>query len=153
MRSKDGFIIATLAGALFCAIVAQAHHNPAAHYLVDQVITVKGVVRKWQLINPHARIYFDVTKDGKAELWMAEGNAASILKRRGFDWDTLKPGTRITITGSPSREGKNALDWTLIVLEDGTELRGGNTKADEAERQLEDIEKRRQQQTQPTKDQ
>lgn len=152
MCIKDRFI-AAFAAALLCSIVAEAHHNPAAHYLVDKVITVKGVVTKWQLINPHARIYFDVTEDGKLEHWMAEGNAASILKRRGFDRDTLKPGTKITISGSPSREGRNMLDWTLIVLEDGTELRGGNTAAGEAERQLEDIEKRRRQQQQPTKSQ
>lgn len=147
IRIVNGFI-AGLAAALFCSTAAQAHHNPASHYLLDKVITVQGVVTKWQLINPHARIYFDVTSaDGKVESWMAEGNAAGILKRRGFGKETLKAGDKITITGSPSREGKNMLDWTLIKLPDGTELRGGNTVAGENERQLDDIEKRRRQQT------
>jgi hypothetical protein len=135
-----------IAAGLIWSAAAVSHHNPASHYLLDKTITVKGVVTKWQLINPHARIYFDVkTPDGKVEAWMAEGNAAGILKRRGFTKDTLKAGDAITITGSPSRDGKNMLDWTLITLADGTELRGGNTVAGENERQLDDIEKRRRQ--------
>lgn len=137
--------VAVLATAALWSVSAQSHHNPASHYLLDKTITVQGVVTKWQLINPHARIYFDVTtKEGKVESWMAEGNAAGILKRRGFTKDTLKPGDAIKISGSPSRDGKNMLDWSLITLADGTELRGGNTVAAENERQLDDLERRRQ---------
>jgi hypothetical protein len=145
MRSR--WVVA-FAAAMLCSLAVRAHHNPASHYLLDKTVTVQGVVTKWQLINPHARVYFDVTgTDGKVQSWMAEGNAAGILKRRGFTKDTLKAGDQIKISGSPSREGKNMLDWTLITLADGTELRGGNTVAGENERQLDDIEKRRRQQT------
>jgi hypothetical protein len=49
----------------------------------------------------------------------------------------------VTITGSPARDGGNKVDWESIVLEDGTELRGGNTKADQFERQLRDLDQRR----------
>ncbi len=38
------------------------------------------------------------------------------------------------------------MDWKLIVLEDGTELHGGNTVAAERERQLDELEKRRRKQ-------
>src|SRR5437868_10055846 len=108
MKNLKVWVVAGLMG----SAAAVAHHNPASHYLLDQTITVQGVVTKWQLINPHARVYFDVKKaDGKVESWVAEGNAAGILKRRGFTKDTLKAGDAIKITGSPSREGKNMLDW------------------------------------------
>lgn len=124
--------------------VAVAHHNAASHYILDQKITVHGVVTEFRLINPHARIYFEVsTDDGEAEQWLAEGNASSVLRRRGWTDEQLKPGDRITITGSPARDGGNKIDWESIALADGTELRGGNTKAGELEQQLRDLDKRR----------
>jgi hypothetical protein len=120
-----------------------AHHNAASHYLLDQKITVKGVVTEFRLINPHARIYFDVTtEDGEVQKWLGEGNASSVLRRRGWTDGDLKPGDVITISGSPARDGGHKIDWELIVLEDGRELRGGNTKAGELEQQLRDLDKR-----------
>ena len=121
-----------------------SHHSPASHYLLDQSITVQGVVTRFMLINPHARIYFDVTdENGKVALWLAEGNASAILKRRGWNKDTLEKGDIITITGSPARDGGNKLDWRFIVLADGTKLRGSNTVGEEHERQLDAADQRR----------
>jgi len=126
-----------------------AHHNPSSHYLIKDLITVEGVVTEYRLINPHARIYFDVTTaGGTVQNWLAEGNAAGILKRRGWTKDSLKPGDTITISGYPARDGSHAMDWKMIVLADGTELRGGNTVGVERDLLLQDIDKRRRQQKQ-----
>lgn len=133
-----------LAASMFLApAIVVAHHNAASHYLLDQKITVKGVVTQFRLINPHARIYFDVEDDnGEVQKWLGEGNASSVLRRRGWTDDHLKPGDVITISGSPARDGGHKIDWESIVLEDGTELRGGNTKAGELEQQLRELDKR-----------
>ena len=132
-----------VAASILLPALVIAHHNAASHYLLDQKITVQGVVTEFRLINPHARIYFDVMdKDGKVEKWLGEGNASSVLRRRDWQDDSLKPGDEITITGSPARDGGNKLDWESIVLADGTELRGGNTKAGELEQQLRELDKR-----------
>lgn len=136
------FLLLTASMLLTPAIVI-AHHNAASHYLLDQKITVKGVVTEFRLINPHVRIYFDVrTDDGEVQKWLGEGNASSVLRRRGWTDDHLKPGDVITISGAPARDGGHKIDWESIVLEDGTELRGGNTKAGELERQLRELDKR-----------
>lgn len=136
-------LAATVLG-LCAAAPAYAHHNPVSHYLIKDMITVEGVVTEFRLINPHARIYFDVTsEDGEVQHWFAEGNAAGVLKRRGWSEDLLKPGTPIKISGYPARDGGPKLDWKLIELEDGTVLRGGNTVGVEKELLLEDIDKRR----------
>ncbi len=128
---------------LLTPAIVIAHHNAASHYLLDQKITVKGVVTEFRLINPHVRIYFDVrTDDGEVQKWLGEGNASSVLRRRGWTDDHLKPGDVITISGAPARDGGHKIDWESIVLEDGTELRGGNTKAGELERQLRELDKR-----------
>ncbi len=138
-------IFILFAGLLFFKLV-WAHHSPASHYDMNKSITVTGVVTQFRLINPHARIYFNVTSDnGEAQKWLAEGNAAAILKRRGWNKETLKPDDVIEISGNPARDGGNKMDWKLIVLEDGTKLHGGNTVAAERERQLDELEKRRQQ--------
>ena len=77
------FLLLTASMLLTPAIVI-AHHNAASHYLLDQKITVKGVVTEFRLINPHVRIYFDVrTDDGDVQKWLGEGNASSVLRRRG----------------------------------------------------------------------
>jgi hypothetical protein len=132
-----------LAALMLLSDVALTHHSAASHYLVDQKITVEGVVTEFRLINPHARIYFDVTaEDGEVQKWLGEGNASSVLRRLGWTNEHLKPGDDITIIGSPARDGGHKIDWERIVLTDGTELRGGNTKAGEREQQLRDLDKR-----------
>jgi len=135
---------------LLFSFSVRAHHSPASHYDLNEMITVKGVVTKFKLINPHARIYFEVTSDnGEVQKWLAEGNAAAILKRRGWTKDILKVGDVITISGNPARDGGTKMDWKLIVLVDGTELYGGNTVAAERDRQLDELEKRRRAQSNP----
>jgi hypothetical protein len=142
MNTK-GRIALVLSTMLLLPAIVIAHHNAASHYLLDQKVTVKGVVTEFRLINPHARIYFDVAGEGgEIEKWLGEGNASSVLRRRDWTDESLKPGDKITITGSPARDGGNKLDWESIVLEDGTELRGGNTKAGELEQQLRELDNR-----------
>ena len=136
-------ILYLVVAALLIPGLVVAHHNAASHYLLDQKITVTGVVTDFRLINPHARIYFDVTADdGEVQKWLGEGNASSVLRRRGWTDEHLKPGDVVSITGSPARDGGHKIDWELIVLEDGTELRGGNTKAGELEQQLRELDNR-----------
>jgi hypothetical protein len=136
-------ILLLIASMLLTPAMVIAHHNAASHYLVDQKITVEGVVTQFRLINPHARIYFDVTDDdGEVQKWLGEGNASSVLRRRGWTDDHLKPGDVITISGAPARDGGHKIDWESIVLQDGTELRGGNTKAGELEQQLRELDNR-----------
>lgn len=130
--------------ALLWSLPTYPHHSPASHYLLDQSITVEGTVTRFRLINPHARIYFNAANEnGEVEPWLAEGNAAAILKRRGWNKETLKKGDFIKITGSPARDGGNKLDWSLIEFADGTVLYGGNTVGAEKERQIDELEKRR----------
>ena len=50
-------------GAVLASMPVAAHHNPAAHYIVDERIEIEGVVTEFRGVNPHSRIYFDVTND------------------------------------------------------------------------------------------
>ena len=122
---------------LFCAAAmvcsaASAHHSPAAHYILDERTEVVGVVTEFRPVNPHARIYLDVTNEaGEVERWMAEGDSIVNLRRAGWTDDQLKPGDRVRVFGRPSRHGDNLVEWTFITFSDGTVVGGGNGQMDE----------------------
>ena len=43
----------SICAGLLTAAPASAHHNAAAHYQLDGVIEVSGVVTEFRLVNPH----------------------------------------------------------------------------------------------------
>ena len=74
-----------IAGTLWSTVL-NAHHNAGSHYIMDQTITVEGVVTEFRLINPHMRVYFDVTTaDGDVEKWLGEGQASCIARTNSND--------------------------------------------------------------------
>ena len=102
------------------------------HYKLDELVTVEGVVTEFLLVNPHARIYFDVTTPaGDTKTWMAEGDPASVLRRRDWTDESLRRGDFVKVTGNPSKDGRDLVEWRTIILSDGRELGGGNGQNDE----------------------
>ena len=86
-----------------------AHHS-ASIYDRDHIVTLTGTVTEFAFANPHVQIYFDVT-DGKGntETWIAESGPPNRLYRAGWTSKTLKPGDKITVTGSPLKDGRKLL--------------------------------------------
>jgi Family of unknown function (DUF6152) len=117
---------AGLAGGLVLAVLsatAMAHHGNAV-YDVRQSVTVKGVVTKWQLINPHAGLWIDVkAENGATQAWSGEFGGVLDLYR-AFRWnkDTFKPGDEVTLIGHPARDGRTALLAREVVLANGTRI-------------------------------
>jgi len=115
------------AGLLFAAQPSQSHHNFAAHYDPNQIVTISGVVSRFRFVNPHARVYIDVEdENGVVTQWMAEGDASVALRRAGWVATMLEPGDQIEVVGNPARNGSNMLGWSTIRIADGTELGGGD---------------------------
>src|SRR6266498_2615920 len=94
-----------LAMMLLCAAPAHSHHSNVA-YEVTKVITVTGVVKEFQWVNPHTWLYLTVDdgKGGKME-WAAEGRAPGVLLRAGWTRGSLKPGEKVTVDLSPAKDG------------------------------------------------
>ena len=148
MVSLGGFVTGRMAVPLIVGILwifpAHSHHNSASHYDLSKIAQVEGVVTDYMLINPHARIHFNVTdEEGNVERWMAEGDAASVLLRRGWTGEEVKPGDFIRITGNPSRDGLPLIEWRSIILPDGSEILGGNGVPVERERHRQQLEAQR----------
>jgi hypothetical protein len=123
MNSK--LMTLAFAASVACVGLAQAHHSAAVLYVLDQERTIEGVVKEFRLGNPHARIYLTVKgEDGEDQAWMAEGGSRTVLLRKGWTGNEVKPGDYVKIVGHPSRDGSFLLHWQTLHLADGAELFG-----------------------------
>src|SRR4051812_47807575 len=106
--------------ALLGAVASQAawsHHSAAVYYRLDEHVTLEGVVTRYNLANPHTQIYLTVKgADGAEREWLAEGGSRTVLVRKGWTGEEVKPGDRIMIVGNPARDGSNALHWQAVIL-------------------------------------
>ncbi|MGH9242167.1 MAG: DUF6152 family protein [Vicinamibacterales bacterium] len=111
---------------------AAAHHSFAVFFDETKSVSVSGSVTEFRFTNPHAIIEITrKTPQGQIETWRAETNAVTLLRRRGWTADSLKPGDMVTIDGWPSRDGSRYLRVRRVVRSDGTVLGApANQKAD-----------------------
>lgn len=117
-----------------------SHHAAAVLFQMDKEVTVEGIVTKFSMGNPHARIYMDVeNEEGVLEPWMAEGGSRTVLLRIGWTGDEVKPGDVVKIVGNPSRDGSNIFHWKTLILPDGSQKYG----EDRDPRLIEDLRRRR----------
>jgi hypothetical protein len=103
-----------LIGAAIAAAVAAplvAHHS-GAMFDDKKEVTLSGVVKEFQYTNPHSWLLIDVKeKDGKVTTWGFEAEGPSTLLRAGIRRSDFAPGTPVTITGHPMKDGRPAAAW------------------------------------------
>jgi hypothetical protein len=96
-----------LAGVLVLlgTVPASGHHSFAAFYFEDQSVSIEGDIVELDYRNPHAWVHIDaVDLSGRTQRVGAEWGSPARLNQQGIVKDTLKPGDRVIITGSPSRD-------------------------------------------------
>jgi hypothetical protein len=108
MPSFKTFIAAGFASVLaLCAAAAMAHHS-AAQFDFGQHVTIEGIVKKFNVTNPHTWATVELTDEKRgtrdAEY---EGHSASHFYRAGFTRDMVKPGDKIAILIAPRRDGED----------------------------------------------
>ncbi len=121
MKHKVVISLAAISAVLGVSGAAMAHHGQAKYGVAE--ITMNGTVTKFQFLNPHAEVYFDV-KDSKGmvEQWVGEASSPNMLVRDGWRKDSIKPGDRISASGHPAKDGSNSIFLDKLVLPDGREL-------------------------------
>lgn len=111
-----------LLAAVMTAAPLSAHHSTAM-FDDTKTITVTGVIKEFQYTNPHSWLIIEVTgADGKVTTWGFEAEGPTTLMRSGIRKSSLPVGSKITITGNPMKDGRQAAAWTVGTLEDGTEI-------------------------------
>ena len=129
MRSR---LFGVVAGAAFvvaaAAVPVIAHHSFAAEFDAKKPVKLRGTVTKMEWINPHSWIHIDVkTPDGKVEQWMVEGGAPNALLRRGWNKNSLLPGTEILVEGFQAKDGALRANGRDITFPDGKKLFVGSS--------------------------
>lgn len=114
---------ALLASALLILPALVEAHHATAMFDTNKEVTVQGVVKEFQFTNPHSWLLVDVTnKDGSVTTWGFEAEGPSTMLRNGIHKGDLPPGTKVTVTAHPMKDGQPAGDWLKAVRADGVEI-------------------------------
>ena len=104
-------VLAVVAAAVIVGLATvpgDAHHAFSAEFDANRPLHLEGVVTRMEWINPHAWVHLDVTnEDGSVTSWMVEGGTPNTLLRRGFNRESLLPGTFIIVDGYQAKDGSN----------------------------------------------
>jgi len=108
---KRRVVIALALGACLVAAGAGAHHSFAATYFEDKTQMIQGTIVQFLFRNPHSFVHVEAPDDkGQMQRWAVEWAATAQLKESGVDYQSLKPGDEVIVTGNP---GRNAADHRL----------------------------------------
>ena len=124
---KGKFPLVVMVMLLISGGVAVAHHGTFVSYDSDHPVTMKATVTEYRFTNPHMQLYFDVTDDkGNVTHWSAEGPDPAVWVQAGWGRKrtqaALAPGTEITITLGPARNGKPVGTISRIILANGEQV-------------------------------
>jgi hypothetical protein len=125
------------AALLLVSVSTFAHHGTFVSYDPSKAFTTKAVITEFHYTNPHIQLYFDVKSDkGEVTHWSAEGPDPAVLVQAGWGRKrtetALAPGTEVTVTVLPARNGKPVGAISNIVLPNGDSVcgLGGGRDAD-----------------------
>jgi hypothetical protein len=97
-------LLILVVGVAALGVSPSAHHSFAASYVEDQSVSIEGDLVQFEYRNPHSWVHVNARDEaGVMRQVAAEWGSAPRLKQWGISEDTLKPGDRVIITGSPSR--------------------------------------------------
>jgi hypothetical protein len=86
----------------------RAHHSIASVYDSSRQVNIEGIVTEFHFVYPHPFVTIDAKRGGTGT-WILEMDNRSELARIGITGESLKPGDRIVVTGSPDRGGRQSL--------------------------------------------
>jgi hypothetical protein len=119
-------LCAAMVALLVTTMRLSAHHAFAAEYDENKLITISGVVTKFEWTNPHALLYVDGRDaEGKTGSWKFEMGSPGGLESRGWKKTDLKKGDQITVDGYAAKDGSNLANARTVMLPDGRKLFGG----------------------------
>ena len=95
-----------LAIALIVSIVmpATAHHSAAGQDFTKRV-EMQGVVKSWQIMNPHGKLVVQVTDAKGTRTIELETHSRNNVYRAGYRDGMIKAGDKIKVYIAPNRDG------------------------------------------------
>jgi Family of unknown function (DUF6152) len=90
----------------FWVLGAAAHHS-AAQFDFSQRVTINGIIKEFNVTNPHTAAVVEVTDAKGTRDIEFEGHSASHFYRAGYTRDMLKVGDKISILIAPRHDGED----------------------------------------------
>ncbi len=124
MTLRIGLTIAcALLSLLSPAVALEAHHAFAGEFDANKPLQLRGVLVKWEMINPHSWFHLDIKgPDGKVSTWMIEGGSPNQLIRLGVTKHSLQIGTELLVDGYQAKDGSMKAVGRNFTLPDGRRL-------------------------------
>ncbi|HEU4620011.1 MAG TPA: DUF6152 family protein [Gammaproteobacteria bacterium] len=88
------------------AIAAAAHHS-AAQFDFSKRVTIEGVVKEFNVTNPHTEAIVELSDAKGTRDVRYEGHSASHFFRAGYTRDMVKTGDKIAILIAPRKDGED----------------------------------------------
>ena len=120
MKKISTVLLVTLAAAVF----AFGHHSIAL-FDSTRTITIKGTVKEFQWLNPHALLWVHVESENGAppQLWAVEMTSPGVLTRNGWSKRTFNAGEKVSVEIGPLRDGKpGGLFKKAVIVDTGKVL-------------------------------
>jgi hypothetical protein len=109
---------------LWIAVVAYGHHSVAG-IATTETVTKEGIVKQFRWANPHSWLEIEVPNGkGGADIWNLEMHPPSYLIRAGWKATSVRPGSKITFTARPFKNGDPGGVFVSLTLPDGKVLSG-----------------------------
>jgi hypothetical protein len=108
---------------LWC-IPSYAHHS-YAEYDMEATQTVSGTLEKFDWIAPHADLKVTyLNEQGVVQEVSVTTGSPAVLARQGFQSKDFLPGSKVTMSWHPNRNGVFGGELAELKLEDGRVLYG-----------------------------
>jgi hypothetical protein len=128
MATKLLSICAAIGLVVACTSPVAAHHAFAAEYDGSKPVKLRGTVTEMEWINPHSWIHIDVKNpDGTVSKWLIEAGAPNSLIRRGWNKNSLLPGTEILVEGFQAKDGELRANGRDVTFADGRKMFVGSS--------------------------
>lgn len=83
---------------------ATAHHSAAGQDFTKRV-EMQGVVKSWQIMNPHGKLVIQVTDAKGTRALELETHSRNNVYRAGYRDGMIKAGDKIKVYVAPNRDG------------------------------------------------
>ena len=135
MKTRVPFLV--LFASLLTSAGVSAHHSFAMFdRSVAKVIT--GTVVRWQFNSPHSWLYVNVKNPDNTEtLWSFEGAAPPQILPRGVTGTSFAPGSTVTLSYCPMKDGRPAGGLGWVRLANGTFLNPADGGCDGSDKAIE----------------
>ena len=94
------FTALALLGTTLAGVQIQAHHGYSA-FERENTVTIEGNIEEIKYMNPHSIL---TVKTTASQIYTVEWLSLPQLRRYGINYDTLKIGDHVVLSGAPARD-------------------------------------------------